>query len=190
VVALAIAASGLAGCVAYTGGARPVDLARLNEPGWITAADTPEIRQRSASDCGPATLAMIAARWDVPFSLDEAVGSVPEPSERGIRLGDLRLAARARGLDAYAISADAEILAHELGEGRPVILGLLLRHGKLRVRSHYEIAIGIRPETEEIVTIDPAAGYRIRTLEDLEEEWEPAGHPALVVLGPTHADSP
>ena len=47
------------GCASYAGGGRPIDPARVvNEPGWIKAAPTPQVRQQSRLDCGAAALAM------------------------------------------------------------------------------------------------------------------------------------
>jgi len=168
----------------YVGGALPLDPSRLtSEADWVTVDASP-VRQRDATDCGPATLAMVARHWGVDWTLDAAIADLPPPREHGVRLGDLRAAARERGLDAYAIRADRDILEHELREGRPVVIGLLLRHRMHRVRSHYELVVALNDRTGELVTIDPAAGYRVRSFSDLDEEWKPAGRPALVVLGP------
>jgi len=175
----------LAGCLSYTGGARTLDPARLTEePGWIIAAPTPELRQRAALDCGAASLAMVAGRWHVSFTLDAAKASLPAPTEAGTRLGDLRDAARAHGLVAFAIAGDRETLVHELGAGRPVIVGLLLPYGARRAMSHYEVVVAVHPEDGRFATIDPAGGWRVRTWAALDAEWRPAGRPTLVVLGP------
>jgi ABC-type bacteriocin/lantibiotic exporter with double-glycine peptidase domain len=177
----------LAGCASYIGGARSADPARVHdEPGWITAAHTPVVGQSRPAECGPAALAMVAGRWQVPLALEDATRLVPEPTERGVKLGHLRDAAREIGLLAFAIRGDRSTLVHELREGRPVVVGLLLPHRRGRVRSHYEVVVAIRPETDEVMTIDPAAGWRIRHWRDLDAEWLPAGRAAMVVLGPAH----
>jgi ABC-type bacteriocin/lantibiotic exporter with double-glycine peptidase domain len=178
--AAAIAALVASGCATYAGGGRPIDPARVaNEPGWITAAPTPEIRQRSLLDCGPAALAMVAGRWDVHITADDP--AVAAPSEHGVRLGDLRSAARSHGLIAFAINTDRATLEHELRAGRPVIVGLLRPYSRSKAVSHYEVVVAMRGD--EIVTLDPAAGWRVRTWGSLEAEWRPAAYPALVVLG-------
>ena len=179
VIALAVLVAG--GCATYAGGGRPIDPARVtNEPGWITASRTPEIRQRSRLDCGAAALAMVAGRWNVHIELDDP--AIARPSEHGIRLGDLRSAAHAHGLLAYAIKADLATLEHELRAARPVIVGLLRPYARSKATSHYEVVIAIRGD--EIVTLDPSAGWRVRSWASLEAEWRPAAYPALVVLGP------
>jgi ABC-type bacteriocin/lantibiotic exporter with double-glycine peptidase domain len=179
--AIAITALVATGCVTYSGGARPFDPSRVGgEPGWIAAAPTPEIRQSGQFDCGAAALAMVAGRWKVQISVGSSI--VPAPSKTGIALGNLRSAARHYGLDAYAIKADYAILAHELRAGRPVIVGLLRPYSRNKATSHYEVVIAMRGD--EVVTLDPAAGWRVRTRAALDAEWRPAQYPALVVLGP------
>jgi ABC-type bacteriocin/lantibiotic exporter with double-glycine peptidase domain len=175
----------LAGCASYIGGARPADPARVHgESGWIAAAHTPVVRQSRPADCGPAALSMVAARWQVALALEDATRLVPEPTEQGVKLAHLRDAARELGLIAYAIHGDRSTLLHELSEGRPVVVGLLLPHRRGRVRSHYEVVVAMRPGTDEVMTIDPAAGWRIRSWQDLDAEWRPAGRATMVVLGP------
>lgn len=179
--AVALAVLVASGCATYAGGGRPIDPARVaNEPGWITAAPTPPIRQRSFLGCGPAALAMVAARWNVHISMNDR--GIPAPAKNGVSLGGLRAAARSHGLAAYAINANRATLDHELRAGRPVIVGLLRPYSRSQATSHYEVVIATRGD--EIVTLDPAAGYRVRTWSSLEAEWRPAAYAALVVLGP------
>jgi len=183
-VASAVAALvAFAGCISYSGGARSVDPARLTEPGWIVAAPTPELRQQGSRDCGAAALAMIAGRWHVPLSVDGAAAALPAPTPQGTQLGDLRDAARAHGLTAYAIIGDRNTLIHELRAGRPVIVGLLLPYGRTHLQSHYEVIVAMHSTRDQFVTINPASGWRIRSWADLDAEWRPARRPTLVVLG-------
>ena len=185
VAATALLLVGVAGCIAYSGGARPIDPTRLvSEPGWILAAPTPALRQGGPYDCGAAALAMVAGRWHVPLAVDEAVAALPASTSQGTRLGDLRDLARARGLTAFAITGDRDTLVHELRAGRPVIVGLILPYGPRRAQSHYEVIVAVNPADGLFVTLDPASGWRARRWADLDAEWSPAGRPTLVVLGP------
>ena len=129
----ALALVAMSACIPYSGGAQAIDPARLRrEPGWIVAAPTPELRQRGPHDCGAAALAMVAGRWHVALSVDQAVAVLPPTPPTGAQLADLRDAARARGLTAFAIAGDRDTLVHELRAGRPVIVGLLLPYGRDR----------------------------------------------------------
>jgi ABC-type bacteriocin/lantibiotic exporter with double-glycine peptidase domain len=181
-VAIAIAAVVVAGgCGTYSGGARPIDPSTLaSERGWINAAATPDIRQRTLLDCGPTALAMVAGRWHVQIATNDP--AIAAPSKYGVRLGDLRAAARAHGLDAFAITADRATLDHELRAGRPVVVGLLRPYSHTEAVSHYEVVVAMRGT--EIVTLDPAAGWRVRSWTSFDAEWRAAKYPALVVLGP------
>ncbi len=169
------------GCATYAGGARPIDPSRMStEAGWVNAAPTPDIRQRTLLDCGPAALAMVAGRWQVHIAIDDP--AIAAPAKNGVRLGDLRSAARAHGLIAFAITADQATLDHELRAGRPILVGLLRPYSRTEAVSHYEVVVAKRGD--EIVTLDPAAGWRVRTWASFDAEWRAAKYPALVVLGP------
>jgi ABC-type bacteriocin/lantibiotic exporter with double-glycine peptidase domain len=181
---IALACAGT-GCVSHLGGGQPVDPARITaEPGWIAAEATPEVRQRSENDCGPAVLAMVAGRWHMPLALGEAAGAVGAPPERGAKLGELRKAARSLGLVAYAIRGDPATITYELRAGRPVIVGLLIPQDRRTAKSHYEVVVAAHPGSNELVSIDPGSGWRVRNLAEFDAEWEAAGRPALIVLGP------
>lgn len=182
----------LGGCATYGGGAEPIAEATLvADDGWLKAAPTPTILQRNLADCGAAALAMVAGRWQRPLSLDEAAALLPPPGRDGVRLRDLRDAAQKHGLSAFAVAADLEVLRHELGLGRPVILGLLRPMSRGKASSHFEVVIALRPSERdprpepvtEVVTLDPGHGAQVRTWAELEREWKPAGRPALVVVG-------
>jgi ABC-type bacteriocin/lantibiotic exporter with double-glycine peptidase domain len=180
--AVAIAILVATGCVSYSGGGRPIDPSRVvSEPGWIKAAPTPDIRQRTRLDCGAAALAMVAGRWRVQIALDDP--AIAAPGKHGVRLGDLRSAAKAHGLIAFAITADHATLDHELRAGRPIIVGLLRPYSRTEAVSHYEVVVAMRGD--EIVTLDPAAGWRVRSSASFDAEWRAAKFPALVVLGPS-----
>ena len=175
---------GLVACVQlpYTGGARAVQPAQLDAH-WLRAAPTPIVLQKQDADCGLAALAMVAGAWGHHWSVDDLAHRLP-PGKQGVRLGSLRDVARERGLSAYAIRATPKDLAHELAQGRPVLLGLLLPFDRGHNLSHYEVAVAMDPRTGTVVTIDPASGkWMQREAKVLDVEWKAAGYPALVVTG-------
>ena len=173
----------LGGCASFGGRSRPFDSARLQaDPGWVSAAQTPLVPQDGPRDCGPASLAMVGARWhlDLPHgAADPPLGDPPQ----GAKLGDLRDLARARGLSAFAIVGDRDTLLHELTATRPVLVGLLIPAGSGEARRHYEVVVAAHPGDDQFVTLDPASGWRVRSWTELDAAWLPAGRPALVVLG-------
>jgi ABC-type bacteriocin/lantibiotic exporter with double-glycine peptidase domain len=184
--ALVIAIVGLACQLPYRGGARPVRPDSLGD-GWYRATATPVVRQHQEADCGLAALAMVAGAWGRRWSVDDLGHQLP-PSPRGVKLGDLRDLARARGLEAYAIRGSAGDLASELSHGRPVVLGLVLPYDRGHNASHYEVAVAMRPGDGSVVTIDPATGqWRQRAPAVLDLEWKSAGFATLVVTADRQA---
>lgn len=174
----------LAACqLPYTGGARAVAPTTELDAHWLRAAPTPVVRQHHDSDCGLAALAMVAGAWGRTWSVDALETAMP-PNQRGVKLGALRDYARTHGLDAYAVAATPDDLAHELRAGRPVVIGLMLPFDDHRNRSHYEVAIAMDPDTGSLITIDPASGVRMRRSRSvLDVEWKAASYATLVVTG-------
>jgi len=172
------------GCrLSYTGGAKPVNAAQLDNT-WLRASATPVVKQKSQVDCGLAALAMVAGAWGQTWTVDDLRRDV-KMSAKGAKLGALRDAARARGLEAYVIAGNHDDLQRELAKGRPVMLGLQLPFEMDRALHHYEVVVAIHPRDGTIVTLDPATGkYLKRTRAVLEKEWKPVGYPTLVVVGP------
>ncbi len=205
----AFALVGVSGCASTAGHSRAFDPDQLDPPaGWLVATPVALVAQEGSKDCGAAALAMVVGRWGVQLTLGEAVLALEASGKAapgagsaggggaggeagggagggagGARLGDLRDLARSLGLKAFAISADRATLLHELGAGRPVIVGLHVPGGPGEARSHYEVVVGAQPADGRFVTLDPASGWRVRDWTGLDDAWRPAGRPALVVLG-------
>jgi ABC-type bacteriocin/lantibiotic exporter with double-glycine peptidase domain len=187
----ALALVGASGCASTSGQSRSFDPARLDSAeGWLVATPVALVAQEGSRDCGAAALATVAGRWGIALSLDAAVKALdaagaasPGRVGSGARLGDLRDLARTLGLKAFAISGERATLVHELGAGRPVIVGLHVPGLPGEMRSHYEVLVGVQPADDRFVTIDPASGWSVRDWPALDDAWRPAGRPALVVLG-------
>lgn len=173
----ALAASGCA--VGYTGSARAVSPASITPAEGWTVAPVPSVRQRADTDCGPAALVMIAARWNQTIDLADATRAAAV-DDKGARLGALRDVARAHGLRAFAVAGDRALLQYELARGRPVLVGLVRPHREY-VRTHFEVVVAVHRDGR-IVTVDPAAGWQVRDWSGLAAEWSPGGYPAMVVV--------
>jgi len=177
----------LVGCrLAYTGGATSVKSADVPS-GWLHAAPTPVVVQAERQDCGLAALAMVAGAWGRHWTPEDLAHRIP-PGSKGVKLGSLRDVARERGLVAYAVKGSFADLAHELGEGRPVLLGLVLPFDQKNNLNHYEVAVAMNPADGTVVTRDPATGELMkRSRKVLDLEWSHAGYATLVVVGTTDA---
>jgi len=173
----------LAGC--YHGTARSVSPAELRaQPGWVMVSGVPDVRQESLLDCGPAALSMVLQRWGVPASSRAEVEKELPPSsaDNGAAAGDLRDLARRRGLRAFLISGSVDDLVHEVGAGRPVLVGLVQRYGD-KALSHYEVVVGYNPVTRRLLLQDPGRGPREDGFDGFGKEWKPTGNLTLVVTG-------
>jgi ABC-type bacteriocin/lantibiotic exporter with double-glycine peptidase domain len=167
----------------YAGGARPTDVAAIDDTNWHRAAPTPVVKQRDRTDCGLAALAMVAGAWGQRWSITELSHDIP-PTKAGVRLGSLRDYARTHGLVAYAVRGTHDDLMFELARHRPVLLGLVLPFARDRALAHYEVVIAIDRRDGTVVTLDPATGkYMRRTRDVLEKEWKASGYATLVVVG-------
>lgn len=181
---LAALALALPGCrLPYVGGAAAIE-ARTLGPDWVRAAPTPIVRQEARMDCGLAALAIAAGAWGRTWSVAELARDLP-PTGTGIKLGALRDLARGRGLRAFAVRGRVADLVHELGRGRPVILGLVLPFALDENLHHYEVAVAVRPSDGAVITRDPATGELMqRSQRILDLEWRHAGYAMLVIVGP------
>jgi ABC-type bacteriocin/lantibiotic exporter with double-glycine peptidase domain len=173
-----------AGChLSYSGGARPVEPIALDAT-WIHAAPTPVVRQARETDCGLAALAMVAGAWGRTWDPNELARTMP-PGDKGVKLATLRDYARTQGFSAFALAATTKDLQHELENGRPIVLGLMLPYDMKHNQSHYEVAIAYKPADGSVITIDPASGkWMTRNKKVLDAEWKAARYAALVVTGP------
>jgi ABC-type bacteriocin/lantibiotic exporter with double-glycine peptidase domain len=185
-----IAALLLTSCAAYQGPGRPFEPARLGrEGGWLTAGEVTLVRQQGDRDCGAAALAMMTAYWGRP--LDGAGMSAARQlgPKGGAPAGRLRDLARDRGLAAYLVPATLKDLRYELRRHRPVLVGMLKRHGD-QLLAHYEVVVAMNPVLRQVVTLDPARGWQVYDVAGFLSEWEPTDHLAMVVIGVQGAPAP
>jgi hypothetical protein len=185
IVVVATASAGGTGCVAYPAGTAHEttfdDLRR--EDGWVLADAAPITRQKSDDDCGAASLSSVLACWGVDASVETLRQECAVPGEPGLRAAALRDAARRRGLAAFLVAGRVADLDHELGRGRPVIVGVVKEAGPVSV-AHFEVVVGRHPDAERIAAIDPARGLVFDALADFEREWAATKDVMLVVFRP------
>lgn len=134
----------------------------------------PDVRQAEAVDCGAAATAALLGYWGVPVPRAE-VRAACETDAEGMAAGALRAFIRGRGLEAFVIRGTADDLAYELGEGRPVLAGLV-RGG----RSHFVLVTGVAPGGVRL--LDPAEGVRHQAWASFEREWSAAANLLLVAF--------
>jgi hypothetical protein len=102
--------------------------------------------------------------------------------DEGVAAGALRDLARRRGLSVFLIRGRIDDLGHELGAGRPVLVGLRQSYSD-RTLSHYEVVVGINARSRRLLLFDPGHGPREDGFDGFAAEWNPAGSLAIVVTG-------
>ena len=168
------------GCIGYTGSARSVTPeVWKQERGWVAVQGVKLIRQRADHDCGPTALAMVV-RYYRPSLVAEQI-TQGFGGDRRASAAELRDRARELGLSAFVIEGTVEDLAHELQQQRPVIVGTAKSTATGAV-SHYEVVVGIHPQTQRILTLDPAVGWQQNSLLEFMKEWVSTGQVLITVL--------
>lgn len=169
------------GC-GYRGSARAFDAGEFDRtPGWVAVRSVPLVRQEAEEDCGAAAIAMVLRHWDRDPDRARILAACPLDPGKGILARDLRDYARTQGLRAYLIHGELQDLAFELGRGRPLIVGLIKAFSSGN-RSHYEVVVGYHPESREVVTLDPAGGWRRNSAEGFLREWDPGRRVTIVIF--------
>jgi ABC-type bacteriocin/lantibiotic exporter with double-glycine peptidase domain len=168
------------GC--YLGSARtttPSQLAR--ESGWQMIASVPEMHQVAREDCGAAALAMVLQRWGYPVTDAEVVAANSPAHQGGLPAAALRDFARRKGLQAFLIQGQQGDLDREIRRRHPVLVGVMKRY-LFRYYPHYEVVVGINRQRQNILTLDPAHGLRVNSLDGFATEWARADQLALIVF--------
>lgn len=182
--AVAFAAPLLSGCIygsGYVGTACPFDPSSA-ESGFEFLRVEP-IRQKTEVDCGPAALAMVLRYYGDSVTLEDALKACP-PDEHGVTAGVLRDAAIKRGYRAHVIPGTIEDLREQIRLGRPTIVGLRKPYIDNIQLQHYEVVVGIHPDGKFVVTVDPARGWMINSIDGFMSEWveyESKGRVTLVI---------
>lgn len=176
----------LALCACAAGGtARSVKPAVMqSEPGWIAIRDIALVRQTTPTNCGEAALATVLGYWQLPATMSEIESACPSSSadDDRLRAGELRDVARARGLEAFLVNGEMADLEEQLSKGRPVLVGVVRRHGLRHTLKHFEIVAGINPSSKRVLLLDPAKGWREDSFDGFLAEWTPASKLALVAF--------
>jgi predicted double-glycine peptidase len=166
---------------------------RADGDGWSVAGGFSFIPQRSLADCGAAALSMVLGAWlmapDGRGPVGEEQGRSwlgPISATQGVEASRLRDVARGRGLAAFVIEATPDDLARELAAGRPVIAGVVNVAGRTAF-PHYEVVVALNRSRNQVLTADPAVGWRQQTMTEFDQRWRLSRRLALVVLRPENA---
>ncbi len=157
-----------------------------HESGWIAAPGVPLYRQATEHDCGPTALAMVLVHHQSSIGRAEVLARFPADTRASAK--ELREVALRYGFSAFVVSGTLPDIAHELAQHRPVIVGMAKPTATGAV-AHYEVVVALHVDSQRIVTLDPAEGWRQNTLTGFMKEWLPTGSVLLVVIPPVSSSS-
>jgi predicted double-glycine peptidase len=152
---------------------------------WI---DVPFVAQ-TTDGCGSASLSMVMRYWDrkegraVAADAEETQiqAALFSPAAKGIFASSMRDYLERSGYQAFAFRGQWADFEHQLGLGRPMIVGLQPSgaHGPL----HYVVVVGIDPERNYLLMNDPAQQKMLRiSREGFEAEWRATGNWTLLAV--------
>jgi predicted double-glycine peptidase len=173
------------GCASFGYTGKSSELSRealVKERGWVAVRGVPLYRQQAHHDCGPTALAMVLRFWNPKADVQPLLG---RPVDAQSSAADLRALARERGYAAFVVEGKVEDLVHEIKLGRPVIVGVA-KPTALGPIAHYEVLIGMHPDSQRVATLDPARGVRQNSYAAFLEEWVATGN-VLIVIMPSEA---
>jgi len=117
----------------------------------------PYFAQQSASDCGAASLVMVARYWGKRFSVNR-VRDIANVDRNGASLRGLSAAAESLGFSTRPVKASLDQLAKQK------LPAIVHWEGK-----HYVVVYDITPK--QVVIADPAIGQRTLTHREFKESW-------------------
>lgn len=174
ILALALVSQG---CL-YQGAAQSTDEPAFAEASMDRVPGFPLVLQVGQQDCGAAALSATLQHWGTAIDVAE-VRRIAGNEDAPLRADTLREIARGKGYDAFLVRGSVEDLREEVRAGRPVIVGMLKPYVGEQWFAHYEVVTAIG--ASEIITMDPANGWRRYPLGGFEEEWKRANHLAMIV---------
>ena len=151
---------------------------------WL---DVPFVKQ-PREGCGAATVAMVIGYWhqqqgrgnDRASDVNYIQQALYSKQAHGIRASQLRDYFEQQGFETYVFSGDAELLAHHLARGRPLIAALQPTAG---APLHYVVIAGIESGQNIVLINDPAARKLLKVgLSSFESQWRATGHWTLLAV--------
>jgi ABC-type bacteriocin/lantibiotic exporter with double-glycine peptidase domain len=173
-IALALVSQG---CL-YQGAGRSIDEPEVAEGAMDRVSGFPLVLQVGEQDCGAAALSATLQHWGTAIDIAE-VRRIAGDEDAPLRADALREVARRKGYDAFLVRGSVEDLREEVRAGRPVIVGMLKPYVGEQWFAHYEVVTAIG--AKEIITMDPANGWRRYPLGGFEEEWKRSNHLTMIV---------
>lgn len=134
-------------------------------------------------ECGPASLAMVAAAAGVNVSPDALVEQVYLPGRKGALQPEMLAATRRQGLLAYPLKPQVEDLLREVAAGTPVLVFMNLSLPVYPVW-HYAVMVGFDQERHVLLLHSGRTARMEFSLPAFERTWARGNHWAMLALPP------
>ena len=92
-----------------------------------------------------------------------------------------------RAAQAIATAGTFDDFAHELSEGRSVLVGVGKSYAKGKLMAYYQVVVGLNQKDKRVFVMDSGSGYQTNTLEGFDREWKPTRRVTLVMIPTDHA---
>lgn len=144
--------------------------------------DTPLTQQDELYDCGLASISALCGYYGVEIPPDERAQLARLAStNEGLSGNELRDALQRCGMEVYLFEGRLEggptSLQSNLLARRPMLI--LIEIGGYH---HYELVVGLDPDTDDVVLLDPALGRVVMPPADFEQRWAPTQHFTMLAV--------
>jgi tetratricopeptide (TPR) repeat protein len=134
-------------------------------------------------ECGPASLAMVAAAAGVSVTPEALVSQVYLPGRKGALQPEMLAATRRQGLLAYPLKPQMEDLLREVAAGHPVLVFMNLSLPVYPVW-HYAVVVGFDRERRVLLLHSGRTARMDISLEAFERTWARGKYWAMLALKP------
>lgn len=159
------------------------------------------VKQTQSNSCGSACLASVLNYWGIDTSEQDILSEFPKSVKEGYSILELKKIAKAKGLQAYAVSMQERTvvqLEEEILKGRPIICavqfprmlyfaydvpiyghlyrGLIWALGPRK--DHYIVVFGL--DSKKFLVMDPVRGLVPINQRDFESCWKEKNYAALL----------
>jgi Tetratricopeptide repeat len=168
----------LAGCASI-----PPSVGNLPDDAVAVELEATPFFPQEHYQCGPAALTTTLVASGAEVSLDDIVRKVYLPGRKGSLQVDMLGATRTSGRIPYLIDGTMPDLYAELAAGRPVVV--LQNLGVAAIpRWHYAVAVGIDPESGDVILRSGTDRRRITAVDVFLRTWRRSDYWGFVVLRP------
>jgi len=144
--------------------------------------ETPLTQQDELYDCGLAAISALCGYYDVAIPPDERAELARlASSHEGLSGNELRNALERCGMEVYLFEGRLEggptSLQSNILARRPMLVLI-----EIAGNHHYELVVGLDPDTDDVVLLDPALGRVVMPPADFEQRWALTQHFTMLAV--------